>query len=90
MLGYPTSTSLSRVDGLLTDPRVLGCHNNSPRNSFTVYLIKVSTPSNTLLSKATLVLFVITLKLRADNPSHYFLTNYVNVPIIIWVLVLLS
>ena len=25
--GYPTSTSLLRVDGLLTDPRVLGRHN---------------------------------------------------------------
>ena len=24
--GYPTSTSLPRVDGLSTDPRVFGCH----------------------------------------------------------------
>ena len=43
-----------------------------------------------LLSKGTVVLFVITLKLGADNLSHYFLTHHVNVPIIIWVLVLLS
>ena len=42
-----------------------------------------------LLSKATVVLFVITLKLGTDNPSHHFLTHPVNVPIIIWVLVLL-
>ena len=26
MSGYPTSMSLSRVDGLSTDPRVLGRH----------------------------------------------------------------
>ena len=26
MSGYTTSTSLPRVDGLSTDPRVLGCH----------------------------------------------------------------
>ena len=43
-----------------------------------------------LLSKATIVLFLITLKLWADNPSLHFLTHPVNVPIIIWVLVLLS
>ena len=43
-----------------------------------------------LLSKAIVVLFVITLKLGTDNPSHHFLTHHVNVPIIIWVLVLLS
>ena len=54
------------------------------------HIIKVSTPSNMLLSKAIVVLFVITLKLWADNPSHNFLTHLVNVPIIIWVLVLLS
>ena len=42
-----------------------------------------------LLSKATVVLFLITLKLGASNPSRYFLTHPVNVPIIIWVLVLL-
>ena len=27
MSGYPTSTSLSRVDGLSTDPLILGHHN---------------------------------------------------------------
>ena len=53
----------------------------SPRNSFTIYLIKVFTYLNMLFSKATVVLFVITLKLETDNPSHYY---------IIWVLVLLS
>ena len=63
---------------------------NSLKNSFIMYLIKVSTPSNTLLSKATVVLFIITLKLGADNHSHHFLTHPVNVSIIIWVLVLLS
>ena len=36
------------------------------------------------------MLFVMTLKLGADNPSHHFLTHPVNVPIIIWILVLLS
>ena len=36
------------------------------------------------------MLFVITLKLGADNPSHHFLTHPVNVLVIIWVLVLLS
>ena len=56
---------------------------NSPRNLFTIYLIKVSTPSNILLSKATVVLFVITLKLGTDNLFHNFLTHHVNVPIII-------
>ena len=55
-----------------------------------MYLIKVSTPSNMLLSNATIVLFVITLKLGVDNLFHNFLTHHVNVPIIIWVLVLLS
>ena len=53
------------------------------RNSFTIYLIKVFTPSNILLSKAIIVLFVITLKLVTDNPSHHFLTHHVNVHIII-------
>ena len=43
-----------------------------------------------LLSKATVVLFVITLKLVANNPSHHFLTHPINLSIIIWVLVLLS
>ena len=43
-----------------------------------------------LLSNATIMLFVITLNLGADNPSHNFLTHLVNVHIIIWVLVLLS
>ena len=42
-----------------------------------------------LLSKATVVLFIITLKLRVDNPSHNFLTHHVNVPIIILILILL-
>ena len=63
---------------------------NSLRNSFTIYIIKVSTPSNMLLLNATVMLFVIILKLGADNPSHNFLTHPINVPIIIWVLVLLS
>ena len=27
--GYPTFTSIPRVDGLSTDPRVLGCHNGN-------------------------------------------------------------
>ena len=36
------------------------------------------------------MLFVMTLKLGADNLSHHFLTHPVNVPIIIWILVLLS
>ena len=67
---------------------MLSVIHNSPMNSFTIYIIKVSTPSNILLSKATVVLFVITLKLGADNPSHHFLIHPVNVPIIIWVLVL--
>ena len=43
-----------------------------------------------LLSNATVVLFVITLKLGADNSFHHFLAHPVNGPIIIWVLVLLS
>ena len=43
-----------------------------------------------LLLKAIVVLFVITLKLGADNPSYHFLAHPVNAPIIIWVLVLLS
>ena len=43
-----------------------------------------------LLSNATIVLLVVTLKLVTDNHSHHFLTHFVNVPIIIWVLVLLS
>ena len=43
-----------------------------------------------LLSKAIVVLFVITLKLGTDNPSRYLLAHPVNIPIIIWVLVLLS
>ena len=55
-----------------------------------MYLIKVYTPLNMLLSKAIIVLFVITLKLGADNHSHHFLTYPVNVPIIFWILVLLS
>ena len=63
---------------------------SSPKNSFTINLTKVSTPSNILLSKAIVVYFVITLKLDADNPSHNFLTHPVNAPIIIWVFVLLS
>ena len=67
----------------------MGCH-GSPRNSFTIYLIKVSTPSTMLLSKATVLLFVIILKLGANNHSHYFLAHPVNVYIIIWVLILLS
>ena len=29
-------------------------------------------------------------KIGADNHSHHFLTHHVNVPVIIWVLVLLS
>ena len=62
----------------------------SLQNSFTIYLIKVFTPSNKLLLKAIVVLFVIRLKLGADNHSHDFLTHPVNVPIIIWVLILLS
>ena len=69
---------------------ILSVIHNSPRNSFTIYLIKVSTPSNILLSKAIVVLFVITLKLGADNPSHHFLTHHVTIHIIIWVLLLLS
>ena len=43
-----------------------------------------------LLSKVTVVLFVITFKLGADNHSHNFLAHNLNVPIIIWVLILLS
>ena len=43
-----------------------------------------------LLSKATVVLFVIILKLGANNHSHNFITHPVNVPIIILVLILLS
>ena len=43
-----------------------------------------------LHSKATVVLFVIKLKLGADNPFHHFLTHHIYVPIFIWVLVLLS
>ena len=38
MLGYPTSTSLPRVDRLLTDPPVLGCHNDNPVISNKVFL----------------------------------------------------
>ena len=49
--------------------------------------MKVSTPSNKLLSKASIVLFVITLKLVADNSSHQSLAFPINVPISIWVLV---
>ena len=64
---------------------ILSFIHNSPGNSFTIYLIKISTPS-----KATVVLFVITLKLGADNPSHHFLTHLVNVLIIIWIFLLLS
>ena len=37
-----------------------------------------------------MVLFVITLKLGADNHSYYFLAHPVNIPIISWILVLLS
>ena len=62
---------------------ILSVIHNSFRNSFTIYLIKVSTPLNMLLSKATVVLFVIALKLGVDNHSHHFVTHYVNVPIII-------
>ena len=69
---------------------ILSMIHNSPRNSFIIYLIKVSTPSNMSLSKARIVLFVITLKLGADNHFHHFLTHPVNFPIIILVLVLLS
>ena len=47
--------------------------------------MKVSSPSNKLLSKASIVLFVITLKLVADNSSHQSLTFPINVPISIWV-----
>ena len=43
-----------------------------------------------LLSNVTVVLFVITLKLGADNPSYHFLTHLVNVLNIIWVLIILS
>ena len=60
---------------------ILFVTHSSPKNSFAIYLIKVSTPSNMLLSKATMVLFV--LKLGADNHSHHFLTLPDNVPIII-------
>ena len=28
MSGYPTFTSIPRVDGLSTDPREMGCHTN--------------------------------------------------------------
>ena len=52
--------------------------------------MKVSTPLNKLLSKASVVLYVITLKLVANNYSHESLTFPINVPISIWVLVLLS
>ena len=55
---------------------------NSLINSLTIYLIKVSPSSNMLLSKATVVLFVITLKLGADNHFHHFLRHHVNVLII--------
>ena len=36
------------------------------------------------------MLLVMTLKLEADNYFHRFLTHPVNIPIIIWVLILLS
>ena len=42
-----------------------------------------------LLSNATVMLFVITLKLGADNHFHHFLAHPVNGLIIIWVLILL-
>ena len=61
----------------------------SQQNSFVIYLIKVSTPSN-ILSNSIVALFVITLKLGSNNHFHHFLAHLVNVPIIIWVLVLLS
>ena len=35
---YPTSTNLSRVDGLSTDPRDLGCH--TPKLKFLLVLKK--------------------------------------------------
>ena len=69
---------------------ILSVIHYSPRNSFTKYLRKVSTPLNILFLKAIVVLFLITLKLGADNPSHNFLAHHVNVHIIIRVLVLLS
>ena len=54
------------------------------------HMVDPPLPSNMLLSNGTVVLFVITLKLETDNPFHHFLTHPVNVPIIIWVFVLLS
>ena len=53
-------------------------------------LIRVSTLSNMLLSNATVMLFVITLKLGVDNHFLHFLAHPVNGLIIIWVLILLS
>ena len=33
--GYPTSTNLSGVDGLSTDPRDLGCHSMVSEHRYT-------------------------------------------------------
>ena len=39
VLGYPTSTSLPRVDGLSTDPQVLGRHNFFPSFPIHEYML---------------------------------------------------
>ena len=40
--GYPTSTSFPLVDGLSTDPRVLGRHNNNLKKSCIIRISKTS------------------------------------------------